>query len=387
MDERLRFVARLLDGEKMAALCREFDVSRKTGYKIFQRYKDCGLEGLTDRSRRPYRQANQLPLQIETLIVRLKRERPSWGAPKIREKLRRLHSEVPTPAISTVHAVLDRHGLVSRGRKRRYRAQGTTLSKPLLPNDLWCADYKGEFMLADRRYCYPLTITDFASRSLISCEALSTTQEVYAFTVFERVFKEFGLPKAIRTDNGVPFASPHALFGLSKLSVWWLRLGIHIERIKPGHPQQNGRHERMHLTLKKEATKPAAQNFIQQQAKFDDFIDCFNHERPHQALDMKYPAELYRPSPRPYHGLDELHYPFHDRTITVTQCGRICFGRRKINLSTVFAGQNVGVKEVSDRIWLVSFMDYDLGFFDHETGRLGSAENPFAAKVLPMCPV
>jgi putative transposase len=283
--------------------------------------------------------------------------------------------------------VLDRHGLVSRGRKRRYRAQGTTLSKPVLPNDLWCADYKGEFMLADRRYCYPLTLTDFASRYLLSCEALASTQETYAFTVFERVFKEFGLPQAIRTDNGVPFASPHALFGLSKLSVWWLRLGIHIERIKPGHPQQNGRHERMHLTLKKEATKPAAQNFLQQQAKFDDFVDCFNHERPHQALNMKYPAELYRPSPRPYHGLDELHYPFHDRTITVTHCGRICFGRRKINLSTVFAGQNVGIKEVSDRIWLVSFMDYDLGFVDHETGRLGSAENPFAAKVLPMCPV
>jgi putative transposase len=387
MDERLRFVARLLDGEKMAALCREFDVSRKTGYKIFQRYKDCGLEGLTDRSRRPYRQANQLPFQIEKLIVQLKRERPSWGAPKIREKLRRLHGDVPTPAISTVHAVLDRHGLVSHGRKRRYKAQGTTLSKPTHPNDLWCADYKGEFMLADKRYCYPLTITDFATRYLLSCEALSTTQEIYAFSIFERAFKEFGLPQAIRTDNGVPFASPHALFGLSKLAVWWLRLGIRIERIKPGHPQQNGRHERMHLTLKKEATKPAAQNFLQQQAKFDDFIECFNHQRPHQALDMKYPAELYLPSPRPYRGLSELHYPFHDRTITVTQCGRICFGRRKINLSTVFAGQNVGVKEVSDRIWLVSFMDYDLGFFDHETGRLGSADNPFAAKVLPMSPV
>jgi putative transposase len=377
----------LLDGEKMATLCREFEVSRKTGYKIFQRYKDCGLEGLTDRSRRPYRQANQLPLQVETLIVRLKREHPSWGAPKIREKLRRQHSELQPPAISTVHAVLDRHGLVSRGRKRRYRAQGTTLSKPVRPNDLWCADYKGEFMLADRRYCYPLTISDFASRYLLACEALGSTKETYAFTVFERVFKEFGLPKAIRTDNGVPFASPHALFGLSKLSVWWLRLGIHIERIQPGRPQQNGRHERMHLTLKKETTKPAAQNFLQQQARFDVFIDCYNDERPHQALDMKYPVELYQSSPRPYHGLDELHYPFHDRTITVTQCGRICFGRRKINLSTVFAGQNVGVKEVSDRIWLVSFMDYDLGFFDHETGRLGSAENPFAAKVLPMCPV
>jgi putative transposase len=164
MDERLRFVARLLDGEKMAALCREFDVSRKTGYKIFQRYKDCGLEGLTDRNRRPYRQANQLPFQIEQLIVRLKRERPSWGAPKIREKLRRLHSDLPTPAISTVHAALDRHGLVSRGRKRRYKTQGTPLSKPLRPNELWCADYKGEFMLADRRYCVSVRRRHIAPR-------------------------------------------------------------------------------------------------------------------------------------------------------------------------------------------------------------------------------
>jgi putative transposase len=387
MDERLRFVARLLDGEKMAVLCREFDISRKTGYKIYQRYKACGLDGLTDRSRRPYRQANRLPFQIEKIIVQLRREHPSWGAPKIREKLRRQHSDVATPAISTVHAVLYRHGLVHHARKRHYQAQGTSLSKPVLPNALWCADYKGEFMLADQRYCYPLTISDFASRYLLSCEALSTTQELYAFTVFERVFKEFGLPAAIRTDNGVPFASAHALFGLSKLSVWWLRLGIQIERIKPGHPEQNGRHERMHLTLKKEATKPAASNFLQQQSRFDAFIDCYNHERPHQALDMKYPAELYQPSPRPYRGLGELEYPFHDRTITVTHCGRICLGRRKINLSTVFAGQNVGVKEVSDKIWLVTFMHYDLGFFDHETCRLEPVENPFEPKLLPMSPV
>ena len=270
MDERLRFVARLLEGEKMAGLCREFDISRKTGYKIFQRYKDLGLDGLTDRSRRPYRHANKLPVQVETLIVQLRREHPSWGAPKIREKLRRRHDDVHTPAISTVHAVLARHGLVQHGRKRRPKAQGTRLSKPLQPNDLWCADYKGEFMLADRRYCYPLTITDFASRYLLGCEALDTTKAMYAFPVFQRVFTQFGLPKAIRTDNGVPFASPHALFGLSKLAVWWLRLGIEIERIRPGCPQQNGRHERMHLTLKKEATKPAAQNLLQQQARFDD---------------------------------------------------------------------------------------------------------------------
>jgi putative transposase len=388
MDERLRFVARLLDGEKMAVLCREFDVSRKTGYKIFSRYQDCGLEGLTDRSRRPYRHANRLPFQIESLIVQLKKEHPNWGAPKIREKLRRRHAEISLPAISTVHAVLDRHGLVTRGRRRHlYKAQGTGLSRPDQPNDLWCADYKGEFMLADRRYCYPLTLTDFASRYLLCCDALETTKEQYAFTVFERAFKDFGLPRAIRSDNGHPFASTSAFFGLSKLSVWWLRLGIGIERIKPGNPQQNGRHERMHLTLKKEATKPAGKNFLQQQAKFDQFIECYNHERPHQALGMKYPAELYRPSPRPYTGLPELEYPFHDRTITVTRCGRICIGRRKINLSAVFAGQNVGIKEVSEQIWLVTFMHYDLGFFDHEAGRVECAPNPFAAKVLPMSPV
>ena len=386
MDERLRFVARLLAGEKMAPLCREFGISRKTGYKIFNRYKDCGLEALTDRSRRPYRHANQLPFQIENEIIRIKRAQQSWGAPKIRERLRRKYPDIHPPAISTVHAVLDRHGLVKQRKRRRSKAQGTMLSTPRQPNTLWCADYKGEFMLADRRYCYPLTITDFASRYLIACDALSSTKERFAFRVFERAFKDFGLPDAIRTDNGVPFASAHALFGLSRLSVWWLRLGIDIERIRPGQPQENGRHERMHLTLKKEATKPAAKNLLAQQARFDRFIEYYNCERPHQALEMRCPAELYVPSARPYRGLEELDYPFHDRTVIVTRCGRICFGRRKINLSTVFAGQKIGIREVADRIWLVSFMHYDLGFFDHETGRVESAANPFEAKLLPMSP-
>jgi putative transposase len=387
MDERLKFVARLLDGEKMAPLCREFGVSRKTGYKILGRYNSCGLQGLTDRSRRPYRQANQLPIQVETRIVQLKQDRPTWGAPKIRERLARLYPDIHTPAISTVHAVLDRHGLVQRRGRRRNKAKGTALSLPDQPNDLWCADYKGEFMLTDRRYCYPLTITDFASRYLFACEALSTTKEDYAFPVFEAAFKEFGLPRAIRTDNGVPFASPNALFGLSKLSVWWLRLGVEIERIKPGHPQQNGRHERMHLTLKLETTKPAGNNFLQQQARFDDFIDCYNNERPHQALNMHCPAELYTPSTRPYSGLPDLEYPFHDKTVTVTTCGRICFDRQKINLSVVFAGQKVGIKQVTNRIWLVTFMDYDLGYFDDETCRLEPLDNPFGPKVLPMSQV
>jgi putative transposase len=385
MDERLRFVARLLEGEKMAPLCAEFGISRKTGYKIFDRYKDCGVQAFTDRSRRPYRQANRLPAQIEATIVRLKREYPGWGAPKIREKLRQQFTAPHLPAISTVHAVLDRHGLVKHRRRRRHPAVATELSRPTEPNTLWCADYKGEFMLGNRRYCYPLTITDFASRYLLTCEALSTTQEKYAFTVFERAFKEFGLPQTIRTDNGVPFAAPTGLYRLSKLAVWWLRLGIQIERIQPGHPQQNGRHERMHLTLKKEATKPAAANVLQQQARFDAFLTRYNQERPHQALAMKVPADLYVRSARVYRGLEELSYPFHDQTITVTSCGRICFKGRKVNFSHAFAGQTVGVTQVGERIWLVTFMQYDLGYFDDETCRLEPIDNPFGPKVLPMC--
>src|SRR3954463_1173792 len=211
MDERLRFVARLLEGEKMAPLCAEFGISRKTGYKIFDRYKDCGLTAFTDRSRRPYRQANRLPAPIEATIVRLKREYPGWGAPKIREKLRQQTAAPHLPATGTAPAVLDRHGLVKRRRRRHRRDAATFLSRPTDPNALWCADYKGEFMLANRQYCYPLTITDFATRYLLACEALSTTQATFAFAVFERAFKEFGLPLAIRTDNGLPFAAPTGL--------------------------------------------------------------------------------------------------------------------------------------------------------------------------------
>lgn len=377
MDERIKFIARLLGGETMSALCREFGISRPTGYKIYHRYKDLGLAGLEDRSRRPYRQANQLPYQIERTLLQIKREHPSWGAPKIRDKLIREFPIIHPPAKSTIHAVLDRHGLVKRRKKRRHRAEGTVLKPSNNPNGLWCADYKGEFLLGNKQYCYPLTITDYHSRYLLTCEGLGSTQSDFAFNVFERAFKDYGLPDAIRTDNGTPFASANALFGLSRLSVWWLRLGINIERIKPGHPEQNGRHERMHLTLKQEATKPASFNFLQQQERFDRFIDVYNNERPHQALDGQYPGYVYTPSRKIYQPPDELNYPFHDKTLKVTQCGRICMGRRKINLNRVFAGQTVGIREVADNIWLVSFMDYDLGFFDEVEGRVEPTSNPF----------
>jgi transposase InsO family protein len=385
MEERLRFVARLLDGEAMTDVCREFGISRKTGYKIFDRYSEHGLAALNDRSRRPVRYANQLPQQIESLIVTFKREKPHWGARKLRELLiRRLSGDVRVPAKSTIHAVLHRHGLVKPIGRRRHRATGTPLSQGLVPNDLWCADFKGEFKLGNGRYCYPLTVTDHASRFLLLCEALESTREELAFTAFRQLFAERGLPAAIRSDNGVPFASPNALFNLSKLSVWWLRLGIEIERIKPGQPQQNGRHERMHLTLKKETTRPPGMNSLQQQARFDAFVHEFNAERPHEALAMRCPAEAYSASSRVYHGLPEIAYPLHDCDVLITACGRICLQRKKINISTVLAGQRVGIKEVDEGIWIVSFMRYDLGYIDLEQRTLQPLDNPFGPRLSPM---
>lgn len=387
MEERLRFVARLLDGEGMSDVCREFGISRKTGYKIFKRYRQEGLEALCDRSRRPVRYANQLPDQIERTIVESKRDKPHWGARKIRELLvRKLAGDVRIPARSTVHAVLDRHGLVSRARKRQAanKAVGTTLSQAAAANDLWCTDFKGEFRLGDGRYCYPLTVTDQVSRYLLACEALESTKETPVIEAFVRLFRECGLPAAMRSDNGLPFASPNGLYNLSKLSVFWLRLGIAIERIKPGHPHENGRHERMHLTLKKETTRPPGMNILQQQDRFDRFVSEFNEERPHEGIAMRMPAEVYAPSSRPYEGLPELEYPFHDKDILVTACGRICMHRKKINVSTVLAGQRLGIKEVDDGIWLVSFMHYDLGYIDLEQRTLQTIDNPFGTRLSPM---
>src|SRR6202165_5818427 len=350
MEDRLRFVARLLDGEAMTDVCRDFGVSRKTGYKIFDRYKEHGLAALSDRSRRPVRYANQLPVQIESLIVRLKAEKPHWGARKIRElRCRRLEGDVRVPATSTIHAVLDRHDLVKRGGGPRHRARGPPLSEGARPNDLWCADFKGEFKLGNGRYCYRLTVTDHASRFLLLCEALDSTREDTACTAFERLFRERGLPLAIRSDNGMPFASPNALFNLSKLSVWWLRLGIAIQRVQPGHPQQNGQRD--------------------------------GRNRPQQ---LRAPAELSLAPTRRYDRMPELTYPFHDRDVLVTACGRLCLHRKRINISTVLAGQRLGIKEVDDGIWLVSFMHYDLGYFDLEQKTLQPLDNPFGTRLSPM---
>jgi len=378
VDEKLKFIARYLEGEKLAPLCREFGITRPTGYKLIERYKMMGQCALVEQKRTPHRYANKLPIPVEALILDLKREYPNWGAPKIREKIIKKYPDVRTPAKSTIHAVLDRNGLVKhrRGRKR-FKATGTLLQEAKEPNQLWCADYKGEFMLGNRQYCYPLTITDYASRYLIACEAMTSTREEFAFEAFEKAFKEYGIPDAIRTDNGVPFASGQSFYGLTRLSVWWMRHAINLERIRPGHPQENGRHERMHLTLKLETTRPPRENLIAQQETFDDFVNVFNHERPHAGIANKYPAELYRSSKKEFKRLEPLFYPFHDKTITVSQCGRICDRGLKVSLSRAFAGQDVGIKEMEDGIWVVSFLNYDLGYFDDKAERVEPVEDPF----------
>ena len=269
MNERMRFVVRREAGERMTDLCAEFGISRKTGYKLWSRYQEFGPEGLYDVSRRPRRTPNQTPKDIQQLILALKQRRPSWGAKKLKVVLEQKHPGVKFPALSTINQLLARHGLVKR-RKRRRKAtyyQGE-LRQTSAPNEVWGADFKGEFRLGNRRYCYPLTVTDHFSRYLLGCEGLENTKGQPAKAVFEMIFREFGLPDAIRTDNGAPFAST-GLAGLTRLSAWWIRLGISLERIEPGHPEQNGRHERMHLTLKQETTRPAADNELQQQERFD----------------------------------------------------------------------------------------------------------------------
>jgi len=379
MDERIKFIARLQEGEKMSHLCAEFGISRQTGHKFLNRYREEGIGGLKDKRRAPLRKAHLTHPKIEESI--LKEKKSHWGAAKIREIFIRRYPDVKPPAKSTFHAIFERHGLVKKRKKRGHgKATGTWLSSPKEANDLWCADFKGEFLLSGRsprRYCYPLRISDSVSRYLLSCEALESVKVNGAFPVFERVFKEYGLPQAIRTDNGVPFSSALGLFGLSTLSVWWLRLGIKIERIRPGHPEENGRHERVHRTIKKEATKPPGISFLQQQEKFDNFIEEYNKERPHEALGMKTPSEVYKSSGREYKGLSDLEYPFHEKEKRISIQGEIVLSRKiRVFVSTILSGQLVGLTEIDDGIWKVTFMDYDIGCFDEDSCKFSPLDNP-----------
>lgn len=382
MDERMKFIGRILSGEKIAPLCKEFGISRVTGHKIWDRYQQEGSRGLYNRSRAPHKHPNQVPFEVEQLIIRLKKDKPKWGAPKIRELVRNRYPNIKLPAISTVHSVLNRNDLVNNSKKRnKYKAIASYLSTPSEPNDLWCTDFKGQFKMGNKNYCFPLTISDSVSRFLISCEALNSTEARPCFSAFEEAFQEYGLPTAIRSDNGTPFASGNSMWNLTKLSVWWIRLGIKLERIEPGHPEQNGRHERMHRTLKLEATKPPKANILQQQEKFDIFRHEFNFERPHQALNMKCPAQIHKTSSKKYQGLPDITYPGYEKSLLISNCGRLCIKKRKIHISKSLANQPVGINEVDHGIWQVDFMDYNLGYFDQESDKFAPNDDPFCLKI------
>ena len=371
MNERMRFVVRLQEGERMTDLCREFGISRKTGYKFRQRYREFGPGGLFDESRRPLRPANETPEEIKRLILALKRERPTWGAKKLRSVLEQGHPGIRLPVLSTIQLLLAKNGLVKRQRRRRHRGlffqkQWTESSAP---NEVWSADFKGQFRMGNGAYCYPLTISDHYSRYLISCEGLDSTNVLAAKGVFESAFRQHGLPRVIRTNNGPPFATT-GIAGLSRLSVWWMRLGIGIERIEPGHPEQNGRHERMHLTLKQHATRPPAGNLLQQQERFDDFVEEYNSVRPHEGLDMRRPADLYSRSRRDYpDSLPDPEYPLHDMVRGVSNVGKVhLIGRSKdFFIGAALGGQKLGLRETEEGRWLVTFMDMDLGYVDEKT--------------------
>ena len=366
MDERMKFISRYLDGDKVTDLCHEFEISRKTAYKFIERFKTYGLYGLDDAKRGPRSVPHKTSDTIESLILKLREMRPTWGPKKLKARLEKLYPGVKIPATSTIGEILKRNGveLGIRKQRRKMLIPYTPLTNSLTVNDVWCIDFKGQFKLRNGNYCYPLTVSDHKSRFLISCEALPSTKKHGVRDTFAGIFSEFGLPKVILSDNGSPFAS-NGIGRLSQLSVWFLRLGINPEQIEPGHPEQNGRHERMHRTLKKEATRPAGKNLLQQQEKFDNFINIYNTERPHEALDMKTPIDFYKKSGRIFaSNLDEINYDLCDEVRTVDAGGKIKVpGDWKHNcfIGRALYGEKLGLTRDEKNGWHIKFMTKPLG--------------------------
>jgi putative transposase len=363
MDQKTQFIADYLRRTlSITELCELYSVSRKTGYKWIERYLTSGPSGLEDRSRKPCSSPHQTPQHIVDAFIELRCRHPSWGAKKLLSILHNRHPSWALPGRSTVCDILRRHGLVPKKRPQRHIGHpGKPTTLIAAPNDVWSADFKGQFKTGDGLYCYPLTVADGYSRFLLGCQALSSTRVAEAKPVFTRLFKEFGLPKRIRTDNGVPFAT-NTLGRLSQLSAWWVRLGILPEFIEPGKPQQNGRHERMHRTLKAETTRPPARTRRAQQRKFDHFRDEFNGQRPHEALDMRTPAACYEPSPRKMPNKPPpLEYPDRFEVRYVSANGGIRWNHQWVNVSHVCVGEYVGLEEIDDGVWNVYFGPLKLG--------------------------
>lgn len=363
MDQRTQFIADFLrEVLSVTELCDLYGISRKTAYKWIERYLRQGPAGLEERSRRPQLSPNRTPDEVTQALLEARRRHPSWGGKKLLTLVHKRHPRWDLPHRSTVCDILSRHGMVAKKRQRRHIGHpGKPTSLILAPNELWSADFKGQFKTGNGRYCYPLTVADSYSRYLLGCQGLNSTSVAEAKPVFTRLFREYGLPKRIRTDNGVPFATS-TLARLSRLSAWWVRLGVLPELIEPGKPQQNGRHERMHRTLKAETTRPAAGSLPAQQRKFNVFIDEFNNERPHEALDQQTPATCYRPSPREMpERIPPFVYPDRFEVRYVSGNGGIRWNRDWVNVSTVCIGEYVGLEEIDDGVWNVYFGALKLG--------------------------
>jgi putative transposase len=375
MRERVRFIG---DFEReffsMTELCERYGISRVTGYKWLERFQEEGLDGLKDRSRAPISCPHRTDGEVVELLADARRRHPHWGPKKLIPWLARRHDRA-WPAPSTAGEILKRLDLVKdRRRRRRIDHPGRPITQASAPNQLWTADFKGQFKTQDANYCYPLTVADSYSRYLLGCRALSSTKTLGTKAAFQRLFQQFGLPETIRTDNGTPFAAPTAIGRLSRLSAWWIRLGIRPELTQPSHPEQNGSHERMHRTLKAETTRPPSANRSQQQKKFESFRHEYNYERPHEHLNQKSPSQLYCPSSRSYPDrLPELQYPGHFEVRKVSRNGGIRWKKGWVNISHSLLEQNVGLEEVHDRVWSLYFGPLLLGRFHEDKLQLHAA--------------
>ena len=370
-DQRRGFVHDYESGQwSVTELCQRYRVSRPTGYKWLERYAGEGDAGLEERSRAPDTCPHQTPATVERRILAL-RATYGWGARKLLQVLARRHPTGVWPARSTVNAILDRHGKLRKSRRRKQWAHpGAAPLETERPNQVWPADFKGQFKTRDGKYCYPLTVTDHYSRKLLVCQGLLSVRTEGAKPVFRRLFREVGLPEAIRTDNGAPFAST-GIHGLCELNVWWMKLGIVHQRIRPSSPQENGQHERMHKDLKREATRPPAANLAAQQRKLEQFRRRYNEERPHEGIDGAFPEERWEPSPRPYpERLRPPEYPNHLEVRRVSHAGTFRLKAKQPFLSNALADEYIGLEEVGDGVWNIVYYETLLGRIDERSKKI-----------------
>jgi len=365
-EERFRFVDDWKSGDwNMAELCRIFGVTRKTGYKWVERYQAFGIDGLRDLSRAPHSHPNEIAEEVEEEVLSLRSKHPFWGARKIYAWLVQAHGEEEMPVVSTIGSILKRNGLTApRKRRRTVRPLSEPLAHAWESNVVWCADFKGWFRTEDGERIDPLTITDAHSRYLLRCQAVKAADMLHSRPIFEAAFREYGLPERIRTDNGAPFAS-NGKSALTGLSVWWIKLGIHPERIEPGKPEQNGRHERMHRTLKQATASPPAANRRRQQERFDEFRREYNQERPHEALGQVPPASVYQPSIRCYpERIAEPEYPGEWKTRRVAPGGQFRWSSEYVFAAHALEGETIGLEPLEEGWWRVWFSFHELGILD-----------------------